>query len=251
MGWIFKLFLIFSLSFSAYSNDNLYLGYNSKKFVPDIKDTRAKIEYFKDRLKDSTQDEKESAFSQYMSCLEGNYYVVYALVELGVDINTKGHDGNSVIHCPASIGRLDVVKFLAKNGAKLDEKGFKNATPLFWASSLNSNLETVKYLLKNGANPNSKIFNDQTPLFQASLYGADKIVELLLKNGAKADIKDKNGNTPLHVIAKSGDCKFDYSKVTKLLKKVGVDINAKNNKGFTPLDLATKRGCEKILEALK
>ncbi len=250
MNILFKFFLMAFISISALGDESLYLGYNSKKFVPDIKQRRAKIEYFKERLKDSTQNEKESAFSQYMSCLEGNYYVVYALIELGVDPNIKGHDGNSVIHCPASIGRLDVVKFLAKKGAKLDEKGFKDATPLFWASSLNSNFDTVKYLLKEGADPNSKIYNGQTPIFQASLYGADKIVELLLKNGAKADIRDKNGNTPLHVIAEKGDCRFNYSKTIKILIKAGVDLNSKNAEGFTPLDLAKKRGCKRLMKIL-
>jgi len=245
---IFFILFYFSMVFA---NDSLYLGYNSKKFVPDIKDRAKKIEYFKERLKDSDENEKRSAFSQYMSCLEGNYYVVYALVELGVDINEKGHDGNSVVHCPASVGRVDVIKYLVRYGAKLDEKGFKDATPLFWASSLNSNLETVKYLTNNGADINSKIYDGKTPLFQASLYGADKVVAFLIKKGADVNIKDKNGNTPLHVIAKTGDCRFDYSKVIKLLIAGGVDIKAKNNKNMTALDIAKKRKCKDLVKALQ
>ncbi len=85
----------------------------------------------------------------------GDLKRVKALVKGGifsapVDINEKEDDGRTALIWAADRGHFEVVRYLADNGAKLDERGFLNHTAVAWAAD-GGHFEIVRYLLDKGS----------------------------------------------------------------------------------------------------
>ena len=55
---------------------------------------------------------------------------VKVTVELGVDVNTAGADGNTALHVAAARGQDTVIEYLVENGATLDATNDEGQTPL-------------------------------------------------------------------------------------------------------------------------
>jgi ankyrin repeat protein len=62
------------------------------------------------------------------------------------EINKRTKDGKTALHYAVEAGRLDVVKLLIENGAKIDIKDKKGYNPLRIAKKLD-NMEIEQYLL--------------------------------------------------------------------------------------------------------
>lgn len=82
----------------------------------------------------------------------------------------------------------EFAKFLLEQGANIDEKNtvskYKGYTPLFWAI-LSGETDIVKFLAENGANVNNAAENGKTPLSIAIESGDDDMVEILKNYGAR------------------------------------------------------------------
>ena len=134
-------------------------------------------------------------------------------------------------------GDLSMVKeLLSKDGNLLHARSHDRETAIIKASE-NGRLDVVRFLLKNGANPNDEDATSagQTPLIHASFNGHIEIIKLLLDAGA--DIEKKNhipGEGPLITAVQEGQL-----KVVKLLLEMSANPNVENTEGETVHMLAT------------
>lgn len=86
------------------------------------------------------------------------------------------------------------------------------------------NLELIKFLLDNGADINSVNYPKQTEMHFVGDYGHDEIVEFFI--GKQMDVNAKNhiGQTVLHELATNGKI-----EVNKLLMKNEVHLTTETN----------------------
>jgi len=106
-------------------------------------------------------------------------------------------------------------------------------------------LDMVEWLLKNGAKINQAMKDGAGPLYFAAYRGHVDVLKCLLQNGAKVDEEKNNGSTPLHIAAQKG-----HLKIVECLLQNGADINKANNRGFTPLPVAKKSGHQEVVKML-
>ena len=209
---------------------------------------------------------------------ENDLETVMALTAAGADVNAVDASGNTPLHSAAHLGNLDLLRFLLKKGARLEQKNQWGATPLLTAcgsrlatielldcliaeganlsaadqygqtalilSVIYPKADFIKRLLKEGVNVNQATRRGHTALFFAVGRNNYPLVKLLLKHGADVKKADRNGLTPLHHAAHN---KSTGSGIVKLLLKAGADRNVKTAKGETPFDLAQKSETKRLL----
>ncbi|MCL2102052.1 MAG: ankyrin repeat domain-containing protein [Fibromonadales bacterium] len=138
--------------------------------------------------------------------------VIDYLIKKGADVKAKTPHGKTLLHIAATLGYIEVIKFLALDKFDINIEDSDGKTPLMEAR----NLEIVKYLVKKGADVNAKDNMGNTFLHELAICPNDhfEIVEFLVKKGAKINVRNEKGQTPLE-IAKSWDNKL----IAKILSK--------------------------------
>ena len=116
------------------------------------------------------------------------------LIKLVPNINMKGRDGRTLLIHTALYNRLEIAKWLLKNGALVDEKDMQGFSALHGAV-LSNNFEMIECLLEHGASIDSRDNFGNTPLMRAGL-NVDTI-KLLLDHGADYTVENYSGITPL------------------------------------------------------
>jgi serine/threonine protein kinase/ankyrin repeat protein len=132
---------------------------------------------------------------------------------------------------------LELVRFLNKNGADINECSGDNSLPLTIAIA-QRNVPLVNLLLEMGADPNKK--DNYAPLLWALSQNEDGereperivITKLLLEHKANVNVVHKD-NTPL-LLSLSFEAPEKVALVSLLLA-AGADVNKKNSMGATPL----------------
>jgi ankyrin repeat protein len=155
--------------------------------------------------------------------------------------STKDCESNLPLHLAAWNGHLDVVRLLLTK-ENIDARGFFGRTALFGSASL-GDLELVKFLLHSGANPNELDNYNQGPLHAALKNKHLQVAELLLDNKADPKTGDKFGFTPLHEAAQSGNI-----KLTKKLLEQGCDGFHKSIWGDTPFKCAASSNRVELID---
>ena len=177
------------------------------------------------------------------------------LLQSGIDINIQHPtSGTTVLMIASSYYYYDdMVKFLIRNGAKLNMQDSEGKTALIWAAS--NSLPNAKILVANGADVNIAANDGMTPFLQATLgVSSGKVTlemcDLLRKKGADINAAltkpSAVGWTALHYAAINGDV-----ELVKYLIKYGADINKATGEGSTPLYLAQLAKHEEIVKLLK
>lgn len=141
--------------------------------------------------------------------------------------------GFSKLHNAAMRGKIDPVKKLLADGAKVDVRQERfQGTPLQYAAN-HGHVEIVQLLIKSGAKVDARDTQGRTPLMWAADSGRPDVIRELLK--AKADIRavDNHGSTALHFAALS-----KKKEAAQLLVDSGAKTDALNAQKKTPLDLA-------------
>jgi ankyrin repeat protein len=123
---------------------------------------------------------------------KGDVAAVKALLDQGVDVNTKFRYNATALSFAADRGHVEVVKLLLDRGADINaEDTFYHATPLTWAirpatGRKPEHLEVVRLLLAKGGIPADQLSD---ALEAATRTNQDDVVTLLKAAGAKP--KDK------------------------------------------------------------
>jgi uncharacterized protein len=109
-------------------------------------------------------------------------------------------DGFPVVALAAVFGHLDVVRYLAQNGADINAaatngSGYNALT----GAVASGHTEIVRWLLENGANPNYRYAAGYSPLLTAAANGHLEIVKLLLNHGADSRVNTNDGKSAVNL----------------------------------------------------
>ena len=110
-------------------------------------------------------------------------------------------------------GHLDIVSYMARNGAAIDNKYDQDNTPLMVAA-VNGHTEIVRWLVAKGADVNAKGAYEQTPLIYAAMFGNVDTVRILLEHEAEVNARDS-------LTADTALDKTNYPEIIRLLKEAG------------------------------
>lgn len=215
----------------------------------------------------------------------GHNDMAHYFLEKGVELTTKNHDGDNLLHLLAReemyglfalvLERIDASAIDSRNsigntpimiGACFDDN--KVIEPLFkkGASLLltNNNGQSLLHLFARSGNFDmlSKVLpyfktnpeaidapdkDGNTPLLLAGLCGDDESIELLMQQGGKLFYSNNQGRNLLHMLASQSTTAV-LSKWASLFGQQALD--SMDHQGNTPLLLAAKQkkpGCVKLL----
>ncbi|MDB4797181.1 ankyrin repeat domain-containing protein [bacterium] len=163
----------------------------------------------------------------------GDFDVVQAELEKGVDVNAKINTGPNAswnpLYFASRNSHKDVAELLLSNGADVNAKTDRGSTPLL-AAVARGHKEIAELLIANGANVKDP---NVTLLYEAARNGHTELTELLIAVGAGLNTKNRSGVTPLHEAAFNG-----HKVIVELLVAAGADVNAVREDGYTPLDMS-------------
>ena len=150
-----------------------------------------------------------------VACVIGRVHIeaVKASLESGNLRDKPEYDLRGLMRA-ALIGHTNAVSAILDRGLDVNSRDSSGHTPLMEAV-FGGHIDTVKELLKSGADVNSQDNDGWTALMEAAAKGRADVVRTLLGHGADARVKNKNGWTALKSTAKCN------TEVTRLLRKAG------------------------------
>ena len=152
--------------------------------------------------------------------------------------------GETPLHYLAVENDLASVRALVEHGAQVNTLNECGGTPLSEAASLGY-VELVKYLLSVGAK--LRIEGQKEPiLHEAVRSGSAEMVKLFLEAGAEVNAANDLRETPLHLAAQDDK----NLALARLLIQFGADINAKGLFDETALAVAQRSGASAIAAEL-
>lgn len=167
----------------------------------------------------------------------GDLARVNALIDRGVDIDTRQPDGSTALHWAAQRGDEPLLAALLDAGADANADSRYGVTPLEIAAA-NGDTANVKLLLESGAQVDARSREGQTALMSAALNGRVSTIRALLEAGADVDAAESyRGQTALMWAAGEGNV-----AASETLLAAGADVSARSNSGFTALLFAARNG---------
>ena len=184
----------------------------------------------------------------HTAVIHGNESAVRALLECGVDVNSKDLNGrtplwfaiekwhDAIVELQLMRGNIDIIS-IEKNGM----------TPLYQAVVFGHTAILKLLFERDDIDINSIDKNGMTPLYQAVVFGHTAIVKLLLeRDDVDINLKDKSGMRPLHQAAR-----LKHDTIVKLLfEREDIDVNSKDEYSMTPLYQAALFGHTAIVKLL-
>ena len=125
-----------------------------------------------------------------IACHRGHYDVVNYLLKSGAIVDQKNNLGYTALHYACQRGSVDCATLLIKKFANVNAMTAYGCTPLYLACEANQ-LACAKLLLENYANPNAENIFYFTPITVAFHAGHKECVALLKSHGAKHAIEDE------------------------------------------------------------
>jgi len=116
--------------------------------------------------------------------------IIEALLEKGIDINTRGQWNGTALHWACWWGSVQAAELLVDKGLDIEDKKDRfGSSPLLWAAHGSRNVPTstgdyvatVEMLIGKGAQADT--YNSQG--VPAVMMASDPVAEVLLKHGAK------------------------------------------------------------------
>lgn len=185
----------------------------------------------------------ETAFLEQVCT--GNRAATLLFLRAGMDVNARGTDDITALHCAAGARLEDIVATLLERKAAVDARTRNNLdTPLYVAAGRGS-VPIARMLLEAGADINAKSQNGP-PLFSAAASGNTDVFEFLIQHGADPTLKNRHGESVLHAALRN---RRPSAMVDALIEK-GVDLNAAGKDGDTALHVAASGGHLDVVEKL-
>ncbi|EQL03178.1 pfs, ankyrin repeats & 6-phosphofructo-2-kinase [Ophiocordyceps sinensis CO18] len=168
----------------------------------------------------------------------GHCHVLRKLIQSGADVNWHTTSGYGALIEASSHSRLDAVKVLLDNGARINDTDNGKRTSLHWAIEKSTwHSGVVELLLERGIEVNSTNSSGDTALHLAASLNYEDSVEALLKHdGIQVNKANDWGKTPLLQAAER--CHKD---VVQMLLDHEADVNVADHRGRTPLMYAAER----------
>lgn len=160
------------------------------------------------------------------------------------DINSADDNGNNAMAIAVNKGKLDMVKYLAENGARLDGTNSNGKTYLEDAIE-NRHKEIVEYLVGK-MKETGEISAAAPAVALTAKLGDAEILKILGDAGAPLEVRGADTYFPIHLAVKGGN----YDAMVYLISK-GVDVNAKCGQGYSVLDWAKNEGYTRLIAYLK
>jgi ankyrin repeat protein len=182
------------------------------------------------------------------AAVQGQLEVVRLLLDRGADVNAAAPDGKTALlqvvewYGPEK-PRADVLRLLIARGANVNARSKQGESALEIAVR-RRRMEMIKTLVAAGAEGKEKMDRifDEAALLEAAGKGDMAIVRVLLDRGANVNAKGEYGVTVL--IRGAG-----HIDIVKLLLDRGADVNAKMDEGYTPLFYASNAEIVRLLVA--
>lgn len=136
------------------------------------------------------------------------------LLQLGVDINTRNHFGQSPLMIAAMLGNEQIVTLMLENGATLDVVDSKGLTALMLAAR-NGQSSVADYLLSHGADVNIQDKRGLTAIMHASAFGHQETVETILQYNPELELQNSNGQSADAIAQNLG-----YENIAQMIQKI-------------------------------
>ncbi len=171
--------------------------------VATLKDIRHKRKIAHEELLGLVNSRTNGATPLIMACRHGHANVAEFLIEkCSADVELPGSvtfdgetiDGAPPLWCAAAAGHLDIVRYLIRFGAKVNNTTYTNSTPLR-AACFDGHFEIVHYLVEHNADIEIANRHGHTCLMISCYKGHYKIVKYLIDKGADANRKSGKGRT--------------------------------------------------------
>jgi ankyrin repeat protein len=167
---------------------------------------------------------------------------VAELLKRGVDVNSVGPNGDSLLMLAARHGRPPMVKLVLDAQPRVNARNAYGETALMVAT-FRGHTDVVRQLLARGAEVNHPGW---TPLSYAAAQNRMDIARILMSQGAQINAQAENGTTALMMAAYEG-----HLSMVLLLMEHGADLALRNRDGQTALGLARAREHREISELLR
>ncbi|XP_043940795.1 CARD- and ANK-domain containing inflammasome adapter protein-like [Protopterus annectens] len=129
----------------------------------------------------------------HIAAAGGHIHIVKYLIKQGAKLEVRDSKGRSPLHRAAENGHEEVVSVLLQAGSHIYAFDKESKTPLH-AAAENKHFNIVKMLL----NEEARLYKQRTHfLHMAALRDDSTLVRILLSNDAPVDAKDENKNTAL------------------------------------------------------
>ena len=184
----------------------------------------------------------------------------------GVDVNVRGLNGKTPLHCAIEFDELSMVDLLltkkninpfvednegktsldyAKEGKKaeilqalINNKYGSEQDSLLHLAAMIGEVNAVRYLIRKGIDVNARNALHHTPLHLAAGIGHAEVVKILIREGnAEIDVFDARNQTPMHYAVNNKKL-----EIVKLLLKLGADVNSarmgQNSMKLSPVHIA-------------
>jgi len=166
---------------------------------------------------------------------------VAELLKRGMDVNTVGPNGDSVLMVAARHGKPGMVKTVLDARPRINVRNAFGETALMLAV-FQGHTEVVRQLLTRGAEVNH---SGWTPLMYAAARDRVEIARILISQGAQPNAQAENGTTALMMAAREG-----HLKMVLVLLEHGAELNQKTPAGYTALGMARGNGRRDVVEML-
>jgi len=144
----------------------------------------------------------------------------------------------------ARMGEREMVLRMLDAGVDINTRDHNGTTPLLLAVQ-NGHVQTARLLVRRKADQLVANKEGSLPLLVAAEKGHAALVKDLLCAGGKPDLKGKNGDTALCLAAAGG-----HEKAVRVLLEGGADAEATNRFGESALDVAEEKGFEEVVKLL-
>jgi len=152
----------------------------------------------------------------------------------GLDINQADSSGRTPLMAAASGGLCGLIDLFLQEGANIHKIDYSGDNALMYTLyGHQEKVDALKILIKNGAKINNLNDSEYSPLILATLNNFTNSIDILLEAGASLEQKGKFGGTAfIHA------CDNSCYEAASLLAQKGANIEAIDSTGFNPLTLA-------------
>ena len=179
------LYLLAAIGFSS-----AIAGSYEQFFQATMRDDSGAVSALVQRGVDPNSRDPSGQPALHVALRNGSFRVAEALLASpGIDVNAVNAADESALMMAALKGQADWSKKLLDKGAQVNKPGW---SPLHYAAA-GPEPAVVRLLLEQGAAIDAASPNRTTPLMMAAQYGSEANVDLLLARGADAKVRNDRG----------------------------------------------------------